>query len=295
MGPKREAIMKSTMAISMFVVCGALACSTQDIINIGGSDDLGGDRGPTPAKVSLPCAVLASDGDNYYVAQKTRTLPWPVENLVGIASDQTGLWLLDAIWNTGNVRFVHYDLSTGEVTEPLWVLGLFDAPGTGASGLEVDAQFFWVTLIGNDNAILRIDRTTLEIVRLPGLEVGGSSDLAWLGDELLVTTTTGWIYALAPSTWNRRFYTSAPGAIREFSIATCGNTTVAAAGYGVLSLLGPTPEESGSAGLIGSDAGDLYANPSMAGPLCFHGDELVVANSSGIEFFSLALRPVQPF
>jgi hypothetical protein len=196
---------------------------------------------------------------------------------------------MKAFWNTGWVTFVDYDPATETLGQPSDMYLIFDRPGTGSAGLEVDSRSFWVSLLGNDNAIVRIDAKTGAFHKLPGLSTGGSSDLAWLGDELLASTVTGHLYAVTPPpSWTKREILYAPDAIREFSVATCGSVIVAAVNYGSLSVLNSSGQ---TLGLITSDEGDLFATSAMAGPIAFYRDQLVVADTAGLELYALTPRP----
>jgi hypothetical protein len=210
--------------------------------------------------------------------------------MVAVASSMSGLWLLRTFWNSNNADFFNYDPATDALEESTPVSErVSTTPGTGIVGLEVDSRSFWVSLLGNDSSIVRIDATTKALQKLPGLADGGSFDLAWLGDELLVSTATGHVYAVTPPpSWTRREFLDAPDAIREFGVATCGDVVVVARSYGVLSVLNSSGVMTGE---ITSDEGDLFANARMAGSIAFYRDELVVADTAGLEFYSLTPRP----
>jgi hypothetical protein len=100
---------------------------------------------------------------------------------------------------------------------------------------------------------------------------------------------TGHLYAVTPPpSWTKREILYAPDAIREFSVATCGSVIVAAVNYGSLSVLNSSGQ---TLGLITSDEGDLFATSAMAGPIAFYRDQLVVADTAGLELYALTPRP----
>jgi len=268
--------------MAVAVILGGLDCS------LSGAIDIGADDAAPP--LSIPCAALPSYQAQYR-AQKTRTLPAPIENLAAIASSGSGLWLMQTIWNSGHVSFVHYDPATETLGQPTVQYQVFDRLGTGAAGLEVDSRDFWVALFGNDNSIVRIDPTTGKIVRLPGVAAGGSVDLAWKGSELLVSTAIGHLYGVTPPpSWTERDLYSAPDndVIRQFSVATCGFSVVVAYRYGQLDIV--SPEGNYMVGGIVSDEADFFASSKTSGPIAFYGDQLVVADAAGLEFYTITPR-----
>jgi hypothetical protein len=293
MKPTVERVMSGRTAVSMAVLWAGLSCSTRDAIDLGGDNGDGG----VPEGVSLPCTAVDSDRHhpdyewNVWDATKSRAVASPVENLVGVASDQTGLWLLSASWNVPDVKLVHYDVTTGASTDPFPVYGLFDTPGTGASALEVDSRYFWVGLMGNDAAIVRIDRSTGQVKRLPGVEAGGSSDFAWLGHDLLVTTLEANIDAFTPlPSWNRRRFITQRDSGRDYNVATCGDAVVIGGDDNGAGIVGPDPDKTGAAGFIGTN-GDLTGGLPTHGSICFYGNQLVVADADGLTFYDLSPRP----
>jgi hypothetical protein len=283
---------RSGAAAALLAVAWAgLGCSPVGTIDIGSDDALWSPAPPLP----ITCTAL-SPSVVWYRAQKTQTLVPPrVPNLVAIAPGVNELWLMTTLWNSGTVSFYEYDPATNVAQQ--WSIPnpdqrIFATSGTGATGLEVDSRTFWVSLIGNDNSIVRIDRVTGAFARLPGVAAGGSSDLAWLNNELLASTATGFVYAVTqPPTWTpRKFFdaSDAGSAIRQLGVAACGDAVVVAGSYNVLSVL----DSRGVAmGQITSDEGDLFANADMAGPIAFYNDQLVVADKAGLEFYSLTPHP----
>ena len=150
-----------------------------------------------------PCAALTPEHGTY-LARKTRTLISPVPNVMGIASDTTGLWILSASEDSTSTDIVHYDLSSGAITARFAPPAFFDPAGSGAYGIETDTQNVWISVSGNTNAIVRLDRETGQVVDQFGSpSTLGPSDLAWFDGDLLVSTGTGELYTLFADTSDR--------------------------------------------------------------------------------------------
>jgi hypothetical protein len=192
------------------------------------------------------------------------------------------LWLLSAPHNVPTTTIVRYDPTTGEVTTRLSPPPLFDTLGTGAYGIEVDEQTVWVSVSGNTNALVRIDRTSGGILAQMASPTNlGPSDLAWLGKELLVSDGTGNVFAvdLTPPARLRNF----AGGDRDSGVATC-NGMVAWAGLfeGILIFSSAgTP-----AGNIVDANGSPFAQERL-GAIAFFGNELVIADTYGLQFYAL--------
>jgi hypothetical protein len=291
-------------AVLMALLWGGLACSTDSAIDLGGNDEAPGEP------VSLPCSAVSyatpPGGFNYYDATLSRTLPWPdgVANVVGVASDRTGLWLLSATWNNPNVSLLHYDLTTGETSPrlPIQVRGLFTARGTGAVALEVDSLYFWVGLSGNDTSIVRIGRPPFDdeianvLNRLPGVPGAGASDFAWLGHDLVVATEAETIDAFAPlPSWSRRRLRYRPSdTALDATLAICGDTLAKGGTALGADLYGPQPNPDPKAKATGSIGASGGSGPSTHGSIGFYGDQLVVADTGGLTIYDISVRPPAP-
>ncbi len=247
--------------------------------------------GPTsgPEGNASACSVLRSNA-TAYVAHKKRTLVSPVYNLAGVAADATGLWLLSATHNVATGALVHYNLTTGEVTEKLDPPALFDTLGTGAYGIEVDEQSIWISISGNTNSILRLDRKTGELISRTGSPTQlGPSDLAWFGKELLVSTGTGELFAIDPTLpmQQRSFTSFVPNSARDEGVATCNGMVVWAGLFQGMTVLSGTGDP--LATIVASD-GTAFSQ-GRTGPMCFFGNQLVIADATGLQIYDLEAKP----
>jgi hypothetical protein len=225
-----------------------------------------------------------------YRAHKTRTLLSPVPNVAGVASDDTGLWILSHSYDEPYYVVVHYDLSSGVITDRFPLPDLFQTLGYGADGIEVDAQSIWISVAGDSNAIVRLDRQTGQVAEQFGSpSTYGPSDLAWLGADLMVSTGSGELYALSltPPIEQRGFTSFVPQGSRDSGVATCNGMVVWGNLFGGINVL------SASGVAVGEivDEGGQTWDESTVGSLCFYGNELVIADAAGLEFYSLQADP----
>jgi hypothetical protein len=210
--------------------------------------------------------------------------------VAGVAADATGLWLLSAVHNIATGALVHYDPTTGEVTGRLDLSGLFETLGTGAYGIEVDEQSIWISISGNTNSLLRIDGNTGQILSRTGSPTElGPSDLAWLGKELLVSTGTGGLFAMDPThpMQQRTFTTVDPDSGRDTGVATCNGMVVWAGLFRGMTVLSDTGAPVANVAL---PDGTQFSQAQL-GPICFLGNQLVIADDVGLQLYDLEALP----
>lgn len=235
-----------------------------------------------------PCGVLTSE-ESSYRARLVRTLLPPVPNVMGIATQDGGLWISSGSHNVPIATVTHFAVDTGDVMTRFDTTELFSELGTGAYGIEVSDSGLLFSVSGNENQIVRYDEEAASIVDTWGSPTElGPSDLAWLGAELLVSTGTGKLYAadLEPPASVRQFTSYAPSDGRDGGVATCNGVVVWGGLFAGMAVLSPSGE------LLGSiDREDRPFAQSDLGPLTFYGDRLVVASTAGLDFY--ALEPVR--
>jgi len=263
----------------------------------GGSGPAGGSGG-TPATSTAGTAGPVADADTCtvltpepgsYRARLERTLLPPAGNVMGIARDGESLWLSMGTHNVPSVTLTRYSIETRTILKSLPTPDLFSALGTGPYGIEVNGDEILISVSGNENQIVRLDRESGEILGTLGSPSElGPSDLAWLNGELLVSTGTGKMYAanLAPPASSRPFTASMPDSGRDAGVATCNDVVV----WGGL-FSGMTVQSASGEVLGDITRADRAFEQTDLGPLTFYGNQLVIASTAGLDFYSLEPIP----
>jgi hypothetical protein len=255
----------------------------------GGSVSSGAGGAPTTSiGEGGPCTVLTPEAGSYS-ARLLRTLLPPASAVAGIASEGSNLWLSSADHNHSIAEVTRYAVATGEVITQFQTADLFSASGTGAYGIEVSERELLVSVSGNENQIVRLDRESGAVLgRWGSPSELGPSDLAWLGDELLISTGTGKLYAanLEPPASIREFTSWVPDSGRDTGVATCNGVVVWAGLFSGISVLSASGDHLGSI----SREGRAFEQSEL-GRLAFYGDLLVIASTAGLDFYALQPSP----
>jgi hypothetical protein len=235
-----------------------------------------------------PCTVLTPEAGSYS-ARLVRTLLPPAYSVVGIATEGSSVWLSSAGHNHSLAGITRYVVATGEVITEVQSANLFSASGTGAYGIEINERELLVSVSGAENQIVRLDRESGAVLgRWGSPSELGPSDLAWLGDELLISTGTGKLYAanLEPPASIRAFTSWIPDSGRDTGVATCNAVVVWAGLFSGMAVLSSSGEHLGS---ISRE--DRAFEQAELGRLAFYGDLLVIASTAGLDFYALQPSP----
>ena len=252
----------------------------------GGAAAVGGATSVPPEAGA--CSVLTNkEGSD--LARLERTLLSPVANVRAIATEGQTLWLSYGRSDDSVGRFVRYELASGKIIAQLTTPGLPIEPGSSTGGIEISGDELLVTISGVTNQIVRVSRESGAIVGVSGSPTFlGPSELAWLNGELLVSTGTGRMFAVSfePPASVRSFTSAHPDGDRDSGVATCNGVVVWGGLFAGMTVLSPSGAKLGVITREGQDFGQLDL-----GPLTFFGNELVVASSVGLDFYSIEPTP----
>lgn len=236
---------------------------------------------PVPACESVP----ASAARVAYVAYPVRTILPPIPSTTGVAGSETGLWFIGGGHNANTHQLVHVDLTSGETTFSHEYTNLIETLGTGVFGIAYDGSSVWISVSGNTNKVVQVDATSGEIVRtIASPSVLGPSDLHFRGDELVMSTGTGEVFAIslgAIPEVTRLFQSREALSGRDAGVAVLGDTTFVSGLFEHLDAYGPT-------GSFEGEVVDGFGQPfGLGAALDFFGDQLVIARPVGVSFYEL--------
>jgi hypothetical protein len=134
------------------------------------------------------------------------SLAVPISNPQGIAIDNNdNIWVMNGIHNEINNTLICFNPNSGAILSSYDYIGLIESLGTGVYGIAWDGSSIWVSVAGNTNKIVQINPATGQIVRtISSPSFLGPTDLSWDGTNLWLSTGTGDIYYINPTSggWN---------------------------------------------------------------------------------------------
>ena len=271
---------------------GGMGGSAGKSVNDASAVNVPTDVGATAdASASLPPSCSLPPGATSYRLVQTRNLASPLPDPTGIAADGNAFWILNGGQNSETNTLVHFDPSTGVTDRTFSFTNLIEHLGTGAYGIAWDGTFVWITVAGNTNKLVTVDPLTGQIMRTMSAPTDlGPSDLEFDGTDLWLSSGTGTIFQIDPTTGGilRKFPTGAASFGRDSGIAYRTGELWAGDLFGGMEVLDP------STGTVLATAthqdGSSLTQEEM-GSSCFVDCELVMASTYGITYFDTVPVP----
>jgi hypothetical protein len=238
-------------------------------------------------------ASLSPDGGGGsgppYHLVRLRSLASPVPDPAGIAFDGQMLWLVGGAYSPPDTTatLVRFDPDQLTVDRSFTMDNPADTPGSGVYGITWDGSAIWISVAGNRNELVSVDPASGQITRtMSSPTTLGPSDLDFDGSTLWVSSGTGDVFALDPTTGGIDRMLPIPDSFsgRDHGVAVRPGQLWVGGLFGGMGV-----EDSATGTALGSvlhDDGTAFA-PEETGAALFVGDALVIANGRGITYYSV--------
>jgi hypothetical protein len=210
-------------------------------------------------------------------------------NPVGIAFDGQMLWIMGAAYSPPDTTatLVRFDPDQLTVDRTFTFDNLMETTGAGVDGITWDGSAIWIAVAGSRNKLVKVDPASGQITRtMSSPSELGPVDLDFFDGTLWLSSGTGTIFALDPTTGGIDHMLSVPGGFsgRDDGVAARASELWIGALFGGMCV--EDPVTGAALAQVVHDDGTQVIRAEIGASL-FIGSQLVTATGRGITYYDI--------